>query len=307
MTDRPPISALALIAMVVFFWGINFPAIKVTVAEVPVLTFRAACLFLGGATLLAIGRAGGAKLGFPTALLPRLLVVSALNVAGWHIFVAWGLSLVEAGRAVIVGYTMPIWAALASAWLLGTRLTHRFLAALALGVAALALLIAPGVVRLGETPVGALLVLVGAISWGVGTTVAKRWSWPMPTTIFVGWQLILAFVPIAIGALLFDPSVAWGTVSTTGWIGLIYALSIPMVFCHWAYFHLLTLLPAHVTALSVIATPVVGVGGAALLLGEPFGWVEAGALALVLASMILTHGGRHRTSPPADEPERAKP
>ena len=58
-----------------------------------------------------------------------------LSVTGWHLFSAFSLVHMGGGRGAIVAYTMPIWAALFSAWYLKERLSRRRMAALALGMA----------------------------------------------------------------------------------------------------------------------------------------------------------------------------
>ena len=60
-----------------------------------------------------------------------------------------------------------------------------------------------------------------------------------------------------------------------------------MIFCHTAYFKLVSLLPAHVAAISVLAVPVVGVVSSAWLLGEPVGLAEASALLAVVGGLFL--------------------
>ena len=51
------------------------------------------------------------------------------------------------------------------------------------------------------------------------------------------------------------------------------------------------MLPASLASLGTVITPVVGVLGAALFLGEPFGFREILALTLVLSSVVLAVRG----------------
>ncbi|MCA4918610.1 MAG: EamA family transporter, partial [Roseomonas sp.] len=53
----------------------------------------------------------------------------------------------------------------------------------------------------------------------------------------------------------------------------------------------LKMLPASLASLGTVITPVVGVVGAALFLGEPFGLREILALALVLSGVVLAVRG----------------
>ena len=60
-----------------------------------------------------------------------------------------------------------------------------------------------------------------------------------------------------------------------------------MVFCHTAYFKLVSLLPAHVAAMGVMAVPVMGVVSSAWILGERIGLPEGLSLAFVVTLMGL--------------------
>ena len=76
---------------------------------------------------------------------------------------------------------------------------------------------------------------------------------------------------------------------------------VAMIFCHTAYFKLVSLLPAHVAAISVLAVPAVGVISSAWLLGEPVGLAEAAALLLVVGGLFLLLRRR-----PGAEPQRPR-
>jgi len=184
---------------------------------------------------------------------------------------------------------MPLWTSLFGVWVLGERPTSRTWIGLACGMAAMGLLLSPSLDAVARAPAGVALVTLGALCWGLGTVVAKRWIWPMPTTVFVGWQMAIGLIPVAIAAWIVDPPIVWGALSDWTLGGFAYAVVIPMGYCHWGYFKLLTLLPAHVTAISMLATPVVGVASAALVLNEHFGATELGVLTLVVGSLALVH------------------
>jgi len=59
----------------------------------------------------------------------------------------------------------------------------------------------------------------------------------------------------------------------------------------------LQLFPAGVAAISTLLIPVVGVIAGALILGEPIGWPELAALALVAAALHGVHANTARTPP----------
>lgn len=157
-----------------------------------------------------------------------------------------------------------------------------------LGTAALVLLIAGDFRTLGSAPIGGLLMLGAALSWALGTVLVKKFAWGhLPVMALTGWQQLIGGVPIVIGWWLLEPVPDLAALSLPSALGLAYAMFVAMIFCHSAYFKLVSLLPAHVAAISVLPVPVVGVVSAALILAEPVGWAEVGALVLVVSGLVL--------------------
>ena len=42
-------------------------------------------------------------------------------------------------------------------------------------------------------PIGSTMMLIAAISWGMGTAIQKRIQWEMPAVALAGWQLLLGW------------------------------------------------------------------------------------------------------------------
>ena len=132
-TNDPPLKGVLLLALLSLFWGLGWPAMKVVLSEVRPWTFRAVCLLGGGIGLLALARAAGTRLRVPPADVKPLLVTAVVNITGWHILSAHGIAAMQAGRAAIIAYTMPLWAILLSRLVLNERVTSMRLWALAFG------------------------------------------------------------------------------------------------------------------------------------------------------------------------------
>ena len=64
-----------------------------------------------------------------------------------------------------------------------------------------------------------------------------------------------------------------------------------MIFCHWAWFRLVAILPAAVAAIGTLGIPIVGLFASALVLGEPVGSAEVVALVLVVGGLGILVGG----------------
>ena len=71
--------------------------------------------------MLSISRVSGNTLRVAGGDLRPLLLCGIFNMVGWHLFSAYGLTLVPAGRASIIAFTMPVWAALFAIPVLGER------------------------------------------------------------------------------------------------------------------------------------------------------------------------------------------
>ncbi len=278
---------LGLVAFITVFWGLNWPAMKVAVAELGPLFFRSVNIYLAAAGLFLLARLTGERLRPAPGELRRLLPVALVNVGGWHLFTGLGLDRIEGGRAAIVAYTMPVWAALVERLWLGVRQGPRVVTALALGVAGVAVLIGPELGRLSDRPLGALLILLAAMSWATGSVMTKAGCWSLATLPLTGWQLVLGGTPVVAIWLATDPVPDLSGLTWRGIVGTLYASTIALVLCFAAFIRIVTLLPPAVAGIAILATPVVGLLSSAWLLGEPAGLREFAALALILPAIGL--------------------
>lgn len=282
-----PRLGFVLLAAITLFWGVNFPAMKLVLAEVSPWTFRAGCLFPAGVGLLIIARLGGHRIAIPRSDWRPLILAAVFNITGWHLFSAFALAVMEASRAVIIAYTMPLWSWIVAWLLLGERPTLRRLAGLIVGLLGLAVLIWPQWETIKVAPLGAALILASAWCWALGTVFIKRGPWHMPLSLITGWMFLLGGLPIFVGALIFDSPAALVQVSGQAWLIWAYVVLVPMLFCHWAYYKVVSLFPVYLASIGVLLTPALSVVTSLLTLGERLAWTDWTALALVLLALAL--------------------
>lgn len=280
------LSTLGLLALLTFFWGINWPIMKIALNEIPVFTFRTLCLGGGAIGLFAIAVAKRMPLGIPRGYVWKLVWISLFNITAWNVFVLYGLSMLPAGRTTILAFTMPLWLVPMSAIFLHERLNGWKLTGLCIGLVGLAVLIGGEWEAMVAAPLGVLLVLAAALSWAFGTLLIKAWAVPMSAVPFVGWQMILGGIPIYVMAPLLERE-RWVSYSWPAWGAAIYNATICFVFCYWAWNTLVRILPANISGLSTLMIPVVGVFSSMLMLGEQPGWPEFAALLLVSTALGL--------------------
>jgi len=285
--ERLPPIGFILLAILSLFWGLNWPVMKMALSEIPPWTFRTLCLGVGGLGLLAIAKANGLPLAIPKGEIRPLILVSLLNVTGWHIFSAHGLVYMKAGRASIIAFTMPLWAAILGSFILDERLTKRRIFGLFLGITGLTILIGPDVKTLGSAPAGTVFMLGAAISWAIGTVTIKYFHWKMSTALLTGWQMTLGGLPVVIGALILEPVTVIFHLSSQSILAMVYVILLPIIFCQWAWFKVVDIFPATLAAIGTLIIPVIGVFSSALILGESIGLQELSALTLVVIALSI--------------------
>ena len=241
-------------------WGFNWTAMKVAIAEIAPFTFRTFCLAAGSGVLFAALRASGQPLAIPRDQWKRLVLIAFFTITCWNVLVVFGLRLIPSGRAAILAYTMPALAIPLSVWLLNERMSGRKLLGLAFGMAGMALLLFEEFANLAGAPLGALLVLGAASTWALGTVLQKKFPVRAP---------VAALMEVSLWPAL---AVAYNVLFSFAW-------------AHWAWIKLATSVSVTTFSLAMLMTPVVGVFSGMLFLGERPGWLEFGALCLVLLSL----------------------
>ncbi|MCL5778296.1 DMT family transporter [Limibaculum sp. FT325] len=278
---------LALIGVIGLLWGLNWPAVKTILAEVEPWTLRAVALLAGATCLAAIARLRDESLAPPRGEAGRLVAAGLFTVFGFNLLTAFGQLLTETSKAAIIAFTMPVWAAILSAMILGERVGPRRTGAIALGMGALALLIAEDPVGLVAAPAGPAFMLGAALSWAIGTVLLKGAAPGMGPVARTTWLVGVAALPAVVGALMFErPWEAALPSAPVLWV-LAFHIAGPMVACHAAWVVLVGRLPVAAATIGTLLIPVVGVLSAGLLLGDPVGPLRLGALAAVAGAVLL--------------------
>ena len=187
-----------LLALLTLGWGFNWPMMKMTLAEMPVWTFRGLCVASGAVGLFILARVGGQSVRVRREQWGRLIAISFCNVTLWNVFIGYGLQMLPAGRSAILAYSMPAWAALLSVFILHEKFTRRRMLGLVLGMAGMAVLLGGEMSIMRASPIGSLFVLGGAIGWALGTVLMRRYPMNLGTTALTAWQLLVGGLPLMI-------------------------------------------------------------------------------------------------------------
>ncbi|MCE4226620.1 DMT family transporter [Methylobacterium sp. C25] len=310
-TSRPPVASidgrpaasstlttLSLFAFVVTAWSLNWIAMKVAVQEVSSLWAVAirtglAALVLFPALLVAgqLRRPSGADLSM-------LLVISLFHMTGFAALMTAGLALVPAGRAVVLGYTTPLWVTPAAFLFLGERVSIWQAVGILVGLAGLLSLFGPASLDWGDRQalVGQGLLLAASLSWSVSIIYTRLHRWVSTPLQLVPWQCLLA-TTVLVGLATTvdgappDPFRMSGRVL----LSLAYNGVIGTALGFWAMMVVSRQVSATTASLGFLATPLLGIGLSAAILGERLDpGLIVSALVIVAGIVMGTIG---RTSP----------
>jgi drug/metabolite transporter (DMT)-like permease len=278
-------AALLLFAIVILGWGLNWTISKIILQSVTPLWTVAIRSAIASLALLVALLATRQLIAPRRGDLPVVLAVGLLHMGAFAVLVAYGLSLVPAGRSIVLGYTTPLWV-VPGAWLfLNERMTVARLAGVALGLAGLGIMFNPLTFNWDDDQalLGNALILLAALCWALNILYVRAHTWISTPFQLVFWQALLATAVLSALALWFDgvPRIVW----TPGLaVAFLYGGILGTALPYWAMTTVNRSVPAITTSLGILATPVVGVASSAIILGEAVN-------AQLIVAMVMILGG----------------
>ncbi len=213
------------------------------------------------------------------------IVLGLLQTTGMIGLLMWALQSGAAGRVSALVYTMPFWAMILGWALLGERVRGLGWLAAAFSLAGLVLVLDPA--HLGGSLQSKLLALGSGLCWALSAIVAKKIRARGPTDVInlTAWQMLYGSIPIIVIAVFVHARpIEW----TGGFIGALAYNVIPATALAWAlWLYVLQVLPTGVAGISTLATPVIGIGAAALVLHERVTALEAVGMACIIGALLV--------------------
>lgn len=255
--------------------------------------FMAALRSLGAALVLwlwvRISTGSVASLAIPRAAWGAVVALGVCFATEFT-FLFTALDLTTVGRASVIFYAMPFWAALGGQIFLGERITPLKLAGLLAAFAGMAWAILDG--SAGEagqaTLIGDLCAVGASIMWAATLIVVKASrARDLPAMSQLFWQVTVSAPLLLLAAPFFGPLIR--DLAPIHWWSLGFQAFVVASFGFVFWFWLLKLYPASTVASFSFLSPIFAVGLGALLLGEDVGPGLAGALALVTLGLILAN------------------
>jgi drug/metabolite transporter (DMT)-like permease len=263
--------------VVYLLWGSTYLAIRIAVETLPAL-LSAALRFAVAGVILAVVlrlRRGPGALRVDLRQLGSAALVGVLLLAGGNGLVVLAESgppgvAVPSGIAALLVATVPLLVVLLRTGA-GDRPPIWTFAGVTLGFVGLILLVLPAGSADAVPLLGALVVVVGAVSWSVGSFLSGRIRMPADPIVATVYEmaagaLVLAAVAAGRGELGdFHPA----EVSTRSWLALGYLMVAGSLVAFTAYVWLLHNAPISLVSTYAYVNPAVAVALGALLVAEP--------------------------------------
>ena len=280
-------------------WGWSFLFIKVAVEGMTPTTVAGARIGLGGLTMLVVLRSRRVALPRDPTLWRHFAVMGLVHSAAPFTLLAWGEERITSALTAVLNATTPLFAALATAVVLGERLRRPQVLGVVLGFAGVVVASGLGAGDLtGSSLDGAGAAVAAAACYGLGFTYARRNLSGVSPLVAATGQLIAGTCiigPVAIATSVrhgLDPAphrlLAIGLLGIVG-TGLAYVLN---------YGAIAELGPTRASVVTQLV-PVVAVTVGIVFLHEPFRLRLLAGAAVTVSGVALLHERlrRARTGP----------
>jgi drug/metabolite transporter (DMT)-like permease len=258
--------AKLLVVLLAFAWGLNWTAAAMALHEVPPWSLRFAGAGIGAATLFAVAIFSGYNLRVPRGERLHVMVAGFFNVAAFQILSAFAQLSGATSRAIIITYSMPIWATLLGRFVLGERLNRIGWFAFALCVVGLTTLCWP--LFADGLPPSVFLSLGCALSWAIATVYMKWVKSTVEPLANAAWQLLFGFLFIAAGTFVFDQYPRLWPLHLEPMLAILYIGVLGVGLAHFLWWAIVGRLPTATASIGALLVPVIGVTASTIILSE---------------------------------------
>ncbi len=277
---------LLMILIVTLSWGMNYPIMKYVVTYFPPVSFRALTFMFGCVSLGIYVWHARESLYVPPHERWLTFKLSLGNMVLWHLGLVFGLTLLKSGRTAIIGYTMPVWALLASVIFFKASFNWRTSLGVALSLSATYFLARDEMSHFAGQPLGLAVTLGAAIAWGTGNAMMKHVKLSISSINLTFWMLLSGMLIFILIALVFERS-DWRWPHVLEWLAVLYGGVVTFAISYVAWFRVARKLTPVTSGLSIMLVPVVGLMGGAWMLGERIAQSDVYALGLILLAMAV--------------------
>jgi len=282
-TKSPLLRAIVALILMSFIWGYNWVLVKEAMRYAPPFDFSAIRTIGGGILLLGVLAWQRRPLRPRNILMTFLVGITCTTFSVG--FATWALVEGGAGKMAILVYVMPFWLILMAWPLLGERPHGGQWLAMVLALAGLVLLVEPWAYHGDLFP--SMLAVLSGLSWAASAVVTKRMDrdGDLDVVSLSAWQVLFGGLFLVLIAIL----VPSGPIRWTPWFAgaMVYNVVLTSAVAILMWFYVLKVLPAGVAGLGSLATPVLGLFFAHVVLNERLSFWESWGGVLILSALAV--------------------
>lgn len=277
-------------------WGSTFLAIRVGVETIPPLLMCSLRWLLAGAALYLFARRRGAAR--PTLLEWRTsILLGALLIVFSNGGVTWAETRVSSGVAALFIASVSFWVVLLD-WLRpgGKRPLLNVALGVAAGFSGVALLVGRHDEGFRVDPLGAVVLLVAALSFSIGSLASTRVPRATSPLLFVAMQMLAGGAMLLFASIVLGERVSLAKVSLLSAASLLYLAVAGSLVGFTLYLWLMRVAPPALVSTYACVNPVVAVFLGAVLLHEPITPRVLVATAAIVGAVALVISARMKSS-----------
>jgi drug/metabolite transporter (DMT)-like permease len=289
---RLPLSRLdGLLLGMTLIWGSNFAIIKAAMLEVPPSPFNTIrMLAASGLCVALILRQHDARIvlrRFDRPEWHRLLALAAVGHFSYQFLFINGVAKTSVANSSLIFGCTPVTVALLSALLGHDRVTRRQWNGVGISLAGVVLVVSQASQR-GASLAGDALIFAAMLSWATYTVCSRPLLERHSPLIVTGVTMTIGSLCYALFGISAVRQLDWRAVSPTAWAALGYSAAFSLVVAYIIWYTAVQRVGSSRTSIYSNLVPIVAIGVAALLLGEPLTVRKLAGAAAVILGVILT-------------------
>ncbi len=292
---------IAAFASIYLVWGSTYLAIRYAVQTIPPFLMGGLRFVVSGALLYMWARSRGAPR--PTRLHWRnAIIAGAFLLLGGNGAVVWAEQFVPSGLTALLVSILPFWLVIIE-WIRPPRRrpSGAVLVGLVLGFIGIVVLVGPGNLggRGDVRPLGALVLILGSLSWAIGSFWSRDARLPESGLLTTGMEMLGGGALLLIVGLLSGELSQFDIhrISQTSAAGLIYLITFGSLIGFTSYIWLLDKVsPARLGTYAYV-NPIVAVILGWAIAGESLSVRTGVAAAIVICAVALITTARTTATP----------
>lgn len=278
-------TSLFLLLFIILLWGLSWPINKIGLSYTSPTNYIE-LRFAAGALAMFFVALVSKNVIIPNVRdLPIIITVGIFQLGLMMNLSNYGLSIVGAGKATFLVYTMSIWNIPLSA-LLHKKLSFYDTLSFVVGMVGVVFLVEPWSMSGYKDPrwLGDGALLLSAFSWSIGILCARYLKWHRPPLQLLPWQILLGAVGTIIFASFQGVTIIPDKANPVLWGTLVYTGMISIAIGYWAMIVVSKNLSPAITSMGVLFVPIISLA---------FSWLflkEEATYNLIIAVLCITAG-----------------